>query len=244
VGTAAAWHDRNMTRAWPGLLLAVLLGCGGGPEPTETKARGGETPGTPARETAPSAPRSPAMEDLRPKLVVLGDSITAGHGVEPGHAFPDYLQREIDAKGRKYHVVNAGISGDTTASGLDRLPSVLALKPDMVLLELGGNDGLRGLPLESTRANLEEMITRLLDAQVKVALAGMTLPANYGADYIHAFEKVYEDLAAKHKLKLILFRLDKVSGSDRAELMQPDGIHPNKEGQRRLGVYVAREMFR
>jgi acyl-CoA thioesterase-1 len=192
---------------------------------------------------APPAP-PPRVEDPRPKLVVFGDSITAGHGVEPGHAFPDVLQREADARKKNYHVVNAGVSGDTTANGLDRLPSVLALKPEIAVIELGGNDGLRGLPIDSTRANLEEMITRFQQAGAKVVLAGMTLPANYGPDYVQRFEKMYEELAAKHKVQLIPLRLDKIANGDRVALMQGDGIHPNKEGQRRLGAYIAGELFR
>ena len=217
-------------------LLAVLAGCG----EKEPETRRAETP-APATAPPPAAvPAPPPAVDARPKIAMFGDSITAGHGLEPGYSFPDVVQREIDARGLRYHVVNAGVSGDTTASGLDRLPSLLAMKPEIVVIELGGNDGLRGLPITSTRANVEEMIATCQKAGAKVVLAGMTLPANYGVDYVRQFEGIYEDLARKYKVKLIPFRLDQIGGSGG---MLRDGIHPNKEGQRRLGQYVARELF-
>jgi acyl-CoA thioesterase-1 len=153
----------------------------------------------------------------------------------------DYVQRALDAKGYRYRVVNEGVSGDTTSNGLERLGQVTELKPAVVILELGGNDGLRGIPVESTRANLEEMIAALEQAGATVVLAGMTLPANYGPDYIGRFERMYEELARKHDLRLIEFRLEKLGGMYE-ELMQRDGLHPTREGHRRLGEYVAREL--
>ena len=217
-------------------LLGLLAACG----EKEPEVRRAETPASADAPKPAAQPAPPAAADSRPKIAILGDSITAGHGLEPGHSFPDVVQREIDARGLRYHVVNAGVSGDTTSNGLDRLPSVLAMKPEIVLIELGGNDGLRGLPITSTRANLEEMIVTSQKAGAKVVLAGMTLPANYGVDYVRQFEKMYEDLARKHKVKLIPFRLDLIGGSGG---MLRDGIHPNKEGQRMLGQHVASELF-
>jgi acyl-CoA thioesterase-1 len=155
----------------------------------------------------------------------------------------DYAQKALDAAGHKYLLVNEGVSGDTTSNGIERLPAVVDMKPAGVILELGGNDGLRGIPIETTRANLEEMIQRLQQAGVQVVLAGMTLPANYGPDHIRRFEQMYADLAAKHKVPLIPFRLEKLTGR-RADLMQQDGLHPTREGHRQLGEYVAKELAR
>ena len=128
-----------------------------------------------------------------------------------------------------WHVVNLGISGDTTEGGVSRIQSAVRLKPAVVLLELGGNDGLRGLPLKVTRQNLETMIVAFQQAGAKVVLAGMTLPPNYGPDYIKSFQKIYKDLAAKYKLKLIPFLLADIITPD-LRYLQRDGIHPTAEG--------------
>lgn len=128
-------------------------------------------------------------------------------------------------------MVNAGISGDTTAGGLTRLPNVVAMKPAVVILELGGNDGLRGLTLQQTRENLETMVRDLQKAQAKVVLTGITLPRNYGPDYIQGFEQIYKDLAAKYKLPFMPFLLEGVAlNAKTANLMQEDGIHATAEG--------------
>jgi acyl-CoA thioesterase-1 len=190
------------------------------------------------REVPP--PRSavaPEPADDRPLVVAFGDSLTAGFGVDPGQSYPDYLQVLLDEAGYRYRVVNAGISGDTTSGGLARAGAIAAMQPALVILELGGNDGLRGLPIESTRANLERIIETLQPSGATVVLAGMTLPPNYGPDYIARFEAIYPELAAKHKLPLIPFLLEGVAGG--SEFMQNDGIHPTSEGNRR----VARQVF-
>jgi acyl-CoA thioesterase-1 len=145
-------------------------------------------------------------------------------------SFPDFLQKDLDARDRRYHVINAGISGDTSTDGLNRIDTVTALKPAIVILELGGNDGLRGLPVATTRANLKQMIVALQGAGAKVVLAGMTLPPNYGPEYIRSFEAVYRDLAKQYRLPLIPFLLRDVGGH--TALMQRDGIHPNAAGNR------------
>jgi acyl-CoA thioesterase-1 len=139
------------------------------------------------------------------------------------------LQAELDARGYNYRVVNAGVSGDTTSSGLQRMRQVLSLKPSIVLLELGGNDGLRGLPIEVTRSNLEEMIVALRDAGATVALAGMTLPRNYGQTYIRQFEELYRSLAAKYRLRLVPFEIEPLAARG---MLQDDGIHPTADGYR------------
>jgi len=162
-------------------------------------------------------------------LVAFGDSLSAGHGLEAGQSFPDDMQRTLDKEGYKWRVVNLGIDGNTTEDGVARIESAVRLKPAVVLLELGGNDGLRGLPLKVTRKNLETMIVAFQQAGAKVVLAGMTLPPNYGPDYIRDFQKIYTDLAAKYKLKLIPFLLADIVTPD-LRYLQKDGIHPTAEG--------------
>ena len=193
-----------------------------------------EQPKAPERDAAPDRESPPPAvaqaPDPRPAVVAFGDSLSAGFGADPGKSYPDFLQKEIDRRGYRYHVVNAGISGDTTTDGLERVGTVTALKPVIVIVEFGGNDGLRGLPVTTTRANLEQIIVTLQKAGAKVVLAGMTLPPNYGPDYIHSFEAVYQDLAKNYRVPLIPFLLRGVGGH--ADLMQRDGIHPTGEGNR------------
>lgn len=170
--------------------------------------------------------------------MAFGDSLTAGFGSETGESYPDFLQKQLDHAGLVWHVVNAGVSGDTTSDGVNRIGEVVKLKPRIVVLEFGGNDGLRGLPLSTTRANLDQMIQMLKKSGSVVVLAGMTLPPNYGKDYIASFELIYKDLAAKYKLTLIPFLLEGVA-TDR-KLMQRDGIHPTGEGYRKVAETVFR----
>lgn len=182
----------------------------------------------------PSKP-APAA-DNRPAIVAFGDSLTAGFGAEPGASYADFLQKDLDRAGLAWRVVNAGVSGDTTTDGANRLSEVLAVKPRVVILEFGGNDGLRGRPVETTRANLEQMIMELQKSGARVILAGMTLPPNYGPEYIRGFERVYQDLAVKYKLVRIPFLLEGVA-TDRS-LMQRDGIHPTGQGNEKVAVTV------
>jgi len=169
-------------------------------------------------------------------IVAFGDSLTAGFGAESGYSYPDFLQKDLDAAGLAWRIVNAGVSGDTTSDGLNRLDGVLALKPRVVILEFGGNDGLRGLPLDTTRANVDQMIQTMQHAGIRVILAGMTLPPNYGAAYIHSFERIYVDLARKYGLVRIPFLLEAVA-LDR-QLMQRDGIHPTAQGNEKVAGTV------
>lgn len=175
-------------------------------------------------------PLKAVADDDRPRIVAFGDSLTAGLGVAQEEAYPARLQRRLDERGLRYRVINAGVSGDTTAGGLRRVDWVLKSRPEFVILELGGNDGLRGLNLQQTKANLAEIVQRCQAASVKVILAGMKLPPNYGADYIKGFEAIYPALAKRYRLTLIPFFLDGVAGS--ASLNQADGIHPTSEGYR------------
>jgi acyl-CoA thioesterase-1 len=182
-----------------------------------------------AAPPAQAAAQSVSKEDTKKVLVVFGDSLSAGYGVPRGQSYPDDLQRKLDAQGYAWRVVNLGISGDTTSGGLARVNTGTALRPAMVLLELGGNDGLRGLPLAMTRENLDQIIAAFEHVGARVVLAGMTLPPNYGPDYIHSFEAIYSGLAAKYKLPLIPFLLQDIATPD-MHYFQRDGIHPTAEG--------------
>ncbi|HEY3825079.1 MAG TPA: arylesterase [Bryobacteraceae bacterium] len=215
----------------PVALVVALAACGS--RETQEKASGQTatestaTQSQPTREPPAQAP-STQESDTRPVIVAFGDSLSAGFGVEPGKSFPDDLQGLLNAAGYRYRVANLGVSGDTTTDGLERLPSVLALHPAVVILEFGGNDGLRGLPVVSAGKNLAEIVEALRKDHAQILLAGMTLPRNYGPEYIQSFEQMYLDLAKKYKLARIPFLLEGVGGHP--DLMQADGIHPTAEG--------------
>jgi acyl-CoA thioesterase-1 len=177
--------------------------------------------------------RSPAASNaaLRPEervLVTFGDSLTAGLGVTAGQTYPAQLQEKLLLAGYRYRVVNAGVSGETTAGALRRVDWVLKSKPEIVILEFGANDGLRGLDLNETRVNLSEIIQRLLAGGAKVVLAGMKLPPNYGRAYTGAFQTLYIDLAKQFDVPLIPFFLEGVA--TKTTLNQGDGLHPTGPG--------------
>jgi acyl-CoA thioesterase-1 len=164
----------------------------------------------------------------RPLLVCYGDSITAGYGLDSGQAYPDALQRDLDHAGYRYRVSNQGTSGATSKDAVVGLRSIVALHPDAVIVEFGGNDGLRGLPPAETRRNLDAVLTGLENAHIRILLAGITLPPNYGREYIQQFEAVFKDLAAKHHVAfvpMIYKDLVHVPGT-----IQTDGIHPTAKG--------------
>jgi len=215
----------------PAFLAVTLAGCGG-----STAAPSPE----PARDSAisikPAEP--PAITDKRPVIAAFGDSLSAGYGLEPGQSYPDDLQRLLDAAGYKYRVVNLGVSGDTTTDGVERLPALLAAHPAIVILEFGGNDGLRGLPVAAAKANIAQMIETIRQSGAVILLAGMTLPRNYGPEYIQSFEKMYSELAQSYKLARIPFLLEGVGGH--ADLTQPDGIHPTSAGAQIVAANVLR----
>ncbi len=171
---------------------------------------------------------SSSASDNRPRIVAFGDSLTAGLGVQSDESYPAQLQRRLDSLGYHYRMINAGVSGDTTAGGLRRVAWILNNKPELVILELGANDGLRGLPVDQTKSNLRQIIRQLQEAGTTVVLAGMKLPPNYGQDYTANFEAMYQLLAKEYRLALIPFFLEGVGGS--SSLNQADGIHPTKEG--------------
>ena len=176
------------------------------------------------------------------EILAFGDSITAGFGLPASDAFPARLEAKLRADGLAVHVMNAGVSGDTTADGLARLDWALADKPDVVILELGANDALRGLDPTAVRANLDKMIGKIRASGAKVLLAGMLAPSNFGEEYQHAFNRIYPELAEMHGVALYPFILDGVA-LDR-QLNQPDGLHPNERGVaiivEHIAPYVAR----
>jgi acyl-CoA thioesterase I len=177
----------------------------------------------------------------RPRIICFGDSLTAGYGLDPGESYPDLLQREIDRGGYHYRVVNRGVSGETTQDGLARLSSVLAEHPQIVILEFGANDGLRGLPVSVTEMHLAQLIEDLRKAGAKVVLAGITLPPNYGPEYVTRFDAMYTDLARRYQLPLIPFLLEGVA--TKPNLMQQDGLHPNAAGTRIVAQTVLKALL-
>ena len=170
-----------------------------------------------------------AQDDTK-VILFYGNSLTAGMGLDPEQAFPNIIQQKLKNIHKDYLVVNAGLSGETSAGGLSRIDWVLQQKIDIFVLELGANDGLRGLPLESTRQNLQGIIDKVKQKypEVKVLVAGMMVPPNMGADYTAEFVKIFPELAKNNKAGLIPFLLEGVAGNP--DLNLPDGIHPNAEG--------------
>jgi acyl-CoA thioesterase-1 len=193
-------------------VIGLLLGCA-------LLAGQLALPGLEARAAAPAR-----------TILVLGDSISAGYGLQSGEGWAALLQKRLSAQGYGYRVVNASVSGETTTGGLARLPRALTLhKPEIVILELGANDGLRGLPLETTRANLARMVDQSVGARARVLLVGMKIPPNYGPRYADGFEKIFQDLATERRLALVPFFLERVALSP--GMMQDDGLHPTAAAQ-------------
>ena len=172
---------------------------------------------------------SPLLAASGPQIICYGDSITAGHGLNPGQAYPDALQRDLDLRGYPYKVSNMGTSGATTKDALANVGMVVKAHPAVVIVEFGGNDGLRGLPVADTRKNLESVLSQLQNARIKVLLAGITLPPNYGPDYVNAFNQVFKEVAAqKHPaafVPMIYKDLIRQPGT-----IQEDGVHPTAKG--------------
>lgn len=171
---------------------------------------------------------SPASEKLY-RIVILGDSLSSGLGVEPEQAYPYLIQTHFKNNGQSHiKIINGSISGSTTAGALSRLKWFLRVRPDMLILALGANDGLRGLSISQMEENLSVCIELALEKQIKIILAGMKIPPNYGQEYTLAFEEIFTTLSKKYDLTLIPFLLKDVAG--RSDLNQADGIHPNADG--------------
>jgi acyl-CoA thioesterase-1 len=193
---------------------------------------------TPARaERSPGASRG-ASGDIasEPLIACFGDSLTAGLGVDPEQSYPAVLQRMLDQAGYHYRVVNEGVSGDTTKDGLERIDRILAKRPRIVVLEFGGNDGLRGLPVTTAQHNLATMLSALKQSGAKVALAGITIPPQYGPQYITQFNAMYPALAREFHVPLLPFLLQDVYGVPGD--IQPDGVHPTAQGARQVAANV------
>lgn len=179
-----------------------------------------------------------AQESSPKTILFFGDSITAGLGVDKTQAFPALIQNRVDSLGLNYEVVNGGSSGETSAGGLRRIDWVLQREIDIMVLELGGNDGLRGIELSSTKTNLQQIIDKVEEKypDVKIILAGMQVPPNIGQEYTQEFETMYPELAEKNNLPLIPMIMDRLGGNE--ELMQSDGIHPTPEGHKVIAETV------
>lgn len=208
-------------RLWIGVLLVGLGLAGCSRQPAEVPS-----------QSATQTPEAPKPADSsRPKIVVLGDSLTAGLGLSQSEAYPALIEQKLHGAGFNWDVVNAGESGDTSAAGLARADWALD-QPNVriLVLELGANDGLRGLPVDEMKKNLGAIIERARARHVAVLLAGMEAPPNFGPDYTVSFRQAYRDLAKQYKVALLPFLLDNVAGN--AGLNQGDGIHPNVAGAR------------
>jgi len=212
-----------MTRVVLFILGFSMLVCAACAQPDAPPAEVRSSPEAAAPETAPP-------HVARPRIVFLGDSLTAGYGLAKEESVPSLIQSRLRAEGYPYEVVNAGVSGDTSAGGLSRLDWSLEGDVRVLVLELGGNDGLRGLPVASMKRNLTEIITRAQSRGIKVLLTGMEAPPNFGPAYTAEFRQAFRDLSRLPGVVYMPFYLDGVAGIP--ELNLPDGIHPNAEGSR------------
>ncbi|EMR00863.1 arylesterase [Cesiribacter andamanensis] len=212
----------------PLFCAAFFWGCNPGSEQNGSTTRPDTTDGQPAAEASP-----PQEVEQERYIVFFGNSLTAGYGLDASESFPTLIQHRLDSLGYAYKVVNAGLSGETTAGGNKRLDWVLERQPvDIFVLELGANDGLRGLNLDQTQQNLEEMIdkVRAVYPQAEIILAGMMVPPNLGQPYSSRFNEIFPAVAKKKAVTLLPFLLQDVAGEPSLNL--PDRIHPNAEGQK------------
>jgi acyl-CoA thioesterase-1 len=218
-------------------LLVAMLGCSG--DRTAESARANTQASTPrdsaVAETASrrgAASNETATQSRLKTILFVGTSLTAGLGLDPDSAYPQLIQQKIDAAGLSYQIVNAGVSGETSSSLLRRIDWLLRQPIDLIVIETGANDGLRGIPVETMRSNLQQLIDRVKTGRpnARIALIQMEAPPNLGVTYTQRFRAVFPDLAAKNGTVLLPFLLDGVAG--RRELNQADGIHPNEEGER------------
>jgi acyl-CoA thioesterase-1 len=223
-----------MRARWQGaklLLVVLLVACGppvGDPSGAPNRGRSGET-------IEVSETRSDDLGD-RILIAFLGDSLSAGLGVDEDEAFPKVVEGRLRELGWNVEVINAGVSGDTTAGGTNRVVWLLRQRPHVVVVELGANDGLRGMSIEMTESNLRRMVSTATEAGSRVLLVGMKVPPNYGSDYAQRFEAIFPSLAGELGVSLVPFLLEGVAAEP--ELNQADGIHPNAAGHRRVAETV------
>ena len=218
---------------WPSLIslfvLSVFSGCPSNPEnPTETQVY-----------------RKNSTENSF-RILILGDSLTEGYGVSAQQAFPSLLEKKLNDefssdKNSSYEIINAGISGSTSSGGVSRIEWLLKSKPDFLILALGGNDGLRGVPVEETKDNLKKIILAAKSKDIPTLLAGMKMPPNYGIEYTREFSKQFEDLANQENVPLIPFLLEGVGGKSAMNL--PDRIHPNPTGHQKIAETVYQNLI-
>ena len=211
------------------LVLSIFSGCPSNPEnPTETQVY-----------------RKNSTENCF-RILILGDSLTEGYGVSAQQAFPSLLEKKLNDefssdKNSSYEIINAGISGSTSSGGVSRIEWLLKSKPDFLILALGGNDGLRGVPVEETKNNLEKIILAAKSKDIPTLLAGMKMPPNYGIEYTREFSKLFEDLANQEDVPLIPFLLEGVGGNPAMNL--PDRIHPNPAGHQKIAQTVYQNLI-
>jgi acyl-CoA thioesterase-1 len=215
----------------PLMLALSIVACGSEPAPASA-------PGTAPR--APEAPKAPEAASSSPRIVFLGDSLTAGLGLAADRSYPSLIGKKLKERGLDYDVVNAGVSGDTSAGGGRRLDWSLEGDVRVLVVALGANDGLRGLPTSEMKKNLAAVLDRAKARGIPVILAGMEAPPNYGADYTRDFRNVYTDLAKEYDVRFIPFLLQGVAGE--AALNQADGIHPNVRGAEMVADLVWAEL--
>jgi acyl-CoA thioesterase I len=213
------------------VLALSLLGCRTDQTNKQAETQDSSPPASATEAPVATPQPSPATaNDSRPVIVCFGDSLTAGYGTDLGKSYPDYLQADLNARSYDYRVVNQGISGNTTKDGVERVGNIIAMKPAVVVVEFGGNDGLRGLRIEDSRANLDKIVSTLKASGTKVVLAGITLPPDYGPDYIQQFNETYALLAKKYNVPLLPFLLKGVFGVE--GMMQRDNTHATAEGNK------------
>lgn len=216
----------------PVLILATIISGCGNEQKKETGA------GKPAANPADTASAAKEAAERQQNILFFGTSLTAGYGVDPTEAYPALIQKKIDSLHLHYKVINGGLSGETSAAGRNRIDWLLKQHIDIFVLELGANDGLRGLPLRETRANLQAVIDKVKKKypEIKMVMLGMQMPPNLGADYTAEFKALFSDLATKNNMTYVPFLLDGVGGV--SKLNQQDGIHPTAEGHQILAQNV------
>jgi acyl-CoA thioesterase-1 len=220
------------------LLVLTVSACGADTRETGSRIETDSTHASPTIASSNGRPGDRSAEDTRKVVLFLGTSLTAGYGLGAEFAYPAIIQQKIDSAGLPFRIVNAGLAGETSAGGLRRLEWSLQQPIDVLVLELGANDGLRGLPVDAMRANLDSILsrTRAKFPEAALVIAGMESPPNLGPNYTLAFRETYRELAEKYDAALLPFLLEGVGG--RAELNQADGIHPSAEGQKLLAANV------